>query len=72
MNFSNIKLAIRGIKTQKFYSLINVLGLTVGITAFALIALWVNTEMSYDNFQDDAANIYRMTGAVGTSADCTG
>ncbi len=60
MNFNNIKLAFRGIKSQKFYSLINLLGLTAGITAFALIMLWVNTETSFDKFQDDAENIYRV------------
>ncbi|MBN1986262.1 MAG: ABC transporter permease, partial [Prolixibacteraceae bacterium] len=60
MNINYIKHALRGIKSQKFYSLVNLLGLTAGITAFVLIALWVNTEVSYDKFQKNAEDIYRV------------
>ncbi len=60
MNINNIRHAFRGIKSQKFYSLINLLGLTTGITAFVLIVLWVNTELSFDKFQKNANDIYRV------------
>ncbi|MDX8337730.1 ABC transporter permease [Draconibacterium sp. IB214405] len=60
MNINYLKQAARGIRSQKFYSLINLLGLTAGITAFILIALWVYTELTFDNFQTKADQIYRI------------
>ncbi|HNW57223.1 MAG TPA: ABC transporter permease [Bacteroidales bacterium] len=51
---------IRNIKSQKSYFIINLLGLTTGIAAFILIALWVNTELSFDNFHKQADRIYRV------------
>jgi putative ABC transport system permease protein len=55
-----IKLAFRNIVAQKGYSLVNLLGLITGITAFILIVCWVQSETSYDSFHKDKENIYRV------------
>ncbi len=50
---------IRQLLRQKIYSIINVFGLALGITAFLLIALYIADELSYDRFHQDADRIYR-------------
>jgi putative ABC transport system permease protein len=55
-----LNLTIRNLKLNKGYFIINLLGLTIGITAFILIVLWIKTETSYDKFHKNANNIYRV------------
>ena len=43
-----LKLALRNLLKQKFYTLINIAGLTLGITCCLLIFLFVQHELSYD------------------------
>jgi len=45
---------------NKGYFIINLLGLTIGITSFILIFLWIKAETSYDSFHNNANNIYRV------------
>jgi putative ABC transport system permease protein len=52
--------AIRNLKKTKLFSLINILGLTVGMTACLLILHYVGYEKSYDNFHKDSERIYRL------------
>ncbi len=61
---SYIKSGFRHIKKQKGYSLINLSGLTIGITCFVLISLYVRYELSYDRFHENAKDLYRVL--VGT------
>ena len=42
-----LKIAIRNLIRQKLYSVINILGLSIGIACFLLISLWVYNELSY-------------------------
>ncbi len=56
-----LKVAWRNIRRQKLYSFINILGLTVGLTSFLLIFLYVKDELSYDDFHPDAEQVYRMS-----------
>jgi len=55
-----IKIAIRNLTKNKIYTIINVLGLTVGMTCFILIALYVQYELSYDQQHEKADQIYRI------------
>ncbi|MCF7792845.1 MAG: ABC transporter permease [Candidatus Cloacimonetes bacterium] len=55
------KIALRNIGRQKFYSILNILGLAIGITCSLLIFLYIQTELSYDKFWHKADNIYRLT-----------
>ncbi len=57
---SQLKAAIRSILNQKYYSVINILGLAIGLTAFTLIALFVRHELSFDRYNEDAESIYRI------------
>ncbi len=59
-----LKIAFRNLFKYKAYSLINILGLAVGITACIMILLYVNDELSYDNYNLKAERIYRLYGKV--------
>jgi putative ABC transport system permease protein len=56
----NFRSAFRNIEKRKFYSFINTAGLTLGITSFLFISLFVWHERSYDQFHVNKANIYRL------------
>jgi putative ABC transport system permease protein len=55
-----LKTALRNIEKHKVYTLINVLGLTVGLAFFILIGLYVRSELSYDRFHENRDRIYRV------------
>ncbi|GAB3909628.1 ABC transporter permease [Larkinella knui] len=57
---SYFKIAWRNFRNQRFFSLINLLGLSVGMAACLVIGLYVTFEKSYDNFHTDADRIYRI------------
>ncbi|WP_205880604.1 ABC transporter permease, partial [Larkinella terrae] len=57
---SYLKIAWRNFRNQRFFSLINLLGLSVGMAACMVIGLYVTFEKSYDNFHTDADRIYRI------------
>lgn len=53
-------LAIKHFRKQKLFSIINILGLTTGITCCMLIFLFILNEFSVDNFHKKGKNIYRV------------
>ncbi|MDJ1484648.1 ABC transporter permease [Cytophagaceae bacterium YF14B1] len=53
-------IAIRTIRKRKFFASINILGMTAGIAACLLIALYVIDEFSYDRFHVNADRIYQV------------
>lgn len=64
-----LKLAIRNLWKNKLYSAINILGLSVGLSACVLIVLFVRNELSYDKHFDHSEHIYRLTGAYNMGGD---
>src|SRR4030095_327655 len=54
------KLAIRNLLKRKGYSLLNILGLAIGITCCLLIFQYVSFERSYDSFPEKAKQIARL------------
>jgi putative ABC transport system permease protein len=52
--------ALRNIRKHKGYSLINIIGLAVGIASCLLILLFVQSELSYDRFHEKPERIYRV------------
>jgi len=55
-----LKIAFRNITRQKTYSLINIVGLAVGLACFILVILYVRYEFSYESQHTNADNIYRI------------
>jgi putative ABC transport system permease protein len=52
---------LRNMMRNKVYSLINIVGLAIGLTACFLIYQFVRFELSYDKFNSNAASIYRVS-----------
>lgn len=57
---NNLKLAVRNLWKNKISTIINVFGLTIGITSALLIALFIYHETSFDNFQPNKDRIARV------------
>ncbi len=55
-----LKLAFRNLAKRKAFSVINILGLSVGLVSFLVIMEYVAFERSYDSFHDKADRIYRV------------
>src|SRR6186713_1567114 len=64
VNAISVKVAWRNILRQRWYSLIHILGLAVGICVCIVIYLIGRYELSFDNFHPDASRIYRIVGDV--------
>ncbi|MDP9048562.1 MAG: ABC transporter permease [Bacteroidota bacterium] len=58
-----LKIAWRNMMKNKFFSLVNIFGLSVGLACCMLIALYLHYENSYDSYQENIKNLYQ----VGTS-----
>jgi putative ABC transport system permease protein len=54
------KIAWRNMKRHKAYSGINIFGLAIGIAACMLILQYVSFELSYENFQVNKNQVYRI------------
>jgi len=54
------KIAWRNLYHDKFFSLINMLGLTLGLMCSIFIFLWVRSELSWDQFHTNIDRIYRV------------
>ncbi|MEO8112137.1 MAG: ABC transporter permease, partial [Ginsengibacter sp.] len=57
---SYLKTALRNFWHNKIFSLINVLGLAIGISASLVIYLLVNYHFTFDKFEKDGDRIYRV------------
>lgn len=60
MNLKDLKYALRHIKRFKEYSLLNVIGLALGMASAILIMLWIEHEVRTDKFHAQGENIYRV------------
>jgi putative ABC transport system permease protein len=69
MLLNYFKTAWRNLIRTKGYSLINIGGLAIGITAGFLILLYVQFELSYDTFHTKADRIYRLVSDVKTPTE---
>ncbi|HEX9655203.1 MAG TPA: ABC transporter permease, partial [bacterium] len=56
-----LKIAFRNLMKYKAYSLINILGLAIGMACCILILLYVRDELSYDRFHENSDRIFRVT-----------
>jgi putative ABC transport system permease protein len=53
-----LKIAFRNLARSKGFSVINILGLSIGMASAALILLWINNEVGYDQFHEKKDRIY--------------
>ncbi|HLX65475.1 MAG TPA: ABC transporter permease, partial [Puia sp.] len=59
--FSNyLRVAFRNLWRHKGFSLLNILGLTIGMSACFLVFLYVKFELSYDDFHSKGDRVYRI------------
>jgi putative ABC transport system permease protein len=63
-----LTIAFRNLTRNKIYSVINIVGLSIGLTCTMLIMLYVKDETSYDRFHNNVGNIYRIV-AEGVDAN---
>jgi putative ABC transport system permease protein len=56
--------AIRSLKRYKLFTFLNIFGLATGMACSILILLWVQDERSYDKFNGNAPQIYRLIANV--------
>ena len=62
------KIAFRNIVRHKAFAAINIAGLAIGMACSIFILLWVQNELSYDQFHKNAATIYRLPGGDATNS----
>ncbi|HBX66358.1 MAG TPA: hypothetical protein DEG32_09430, partial [Balneolaceae bacterium] len=55
------KIALRNLFKNRLYSVINILGLSVGLGCVMLITVYVMHELSYDKFHENYTELYRVT-----------
>ena len=61
MILNYFKIAYRHLMKRKVYSIINVMGLAVGMAAFYLIVEFISFEISYDSFHSNVDDLFRVT-----------
>src|SRR5690349_15775122 len=54
------KTAWRNLKKRKVFSFINLIGLATGMAVCLLLALYIQSELGYDRFQENGSQIYRL------------
>src|ERR1700733_15026316 len=59
-----LKTALRNLWRNKGFSLINILGLAIGLATCLLIIIYVMDELSYDHYNEKADRIYRLDGEI--------
>lgn len=55
-----LKIALRGLATNRVFSSINIVGLSLGLAAVLFILLFVQDEVSYDRFHERGNRLYRL------------
>ncbi|HEY6881459.1 MAG TPA: FtsX-like permease family protein, partial [Polyangiales bacterium] len=58
---SYLKVALRRLSREKFYVSMNILSLALGIASFLVLALYLRSELTYDQHNVNYKSIYRVT-----------
>lgn len=62
MLYSYFISTLRHLAKRRWYSAVNIIGLTLGLSAAAIVILYTRHELSYDGFHRQADRIYRVSG----------
>ncbi len=69
MILNYLKIAFRNLKKRSGFALVNILGLSTGITSCLLLMLYVQDELSYDRFHEQGDRIFRIAGSYAQGGD---
>ncbi len=58
--FNTLKIGLRNLLRERFYTFLNILGFACGITVFAFVSIYVIDQYLYDRVHEDADRIYRL------------
>ncbi len=61
---SLFKIALRNFRKDVWYSLLNIIGLTIGITFSLFLIFYIKDELGYDRFNNKADRIYRIVSYI--------
>ena len=64
---SSLLVVLRGLRRDRGYALINIVGLAVGIACFILLGLYLRSEFTYDQHFDKHAQIHRLVSVIDTN-----
>jgi len=64
-----LKIAIRHIRKHPGYSILNIIGLTLGISSALFLIIYVSDEISYDRYHENADRIYRVSSKITETDD---
>jgi len=64
-----LKIAIRHIRKHPVYSILNIIGLTLGISSALFLIIYVSDEISYDRYHENADRIYRVSSKITETDD---
>src|SRR5210317_1130538 len=56
-----IKTSLRFLWNNRFFSFINITGLTIGFTCVLIISIWLVNQLNYDKHIRDYQKIFRLT-----------
>jgi putative ABC transport system permease protein len=57
----NLRLAVRSLWKKRVFTIINLMGLAIGLSAVLVITAYLHEELSYDRFHEHGADLYRIT-----------
>ena len=60
MFWNNVKIALRNLRKNKMFALVNILGLAIGLTIYLFGGLLVKYESTHDMFFENASRIYTI------------
>jgi len=66
---SYLRLALRTLRRRLGYTAVNVIGLTVGLACCALVAVFLQYELSWDTHHEDSGRIYRIISSQPSDED---
>ncbi|MEL6943079.1 MAG: ABC transporter permease, partial [Bacteroidota bacterium] len=64
-----IKITVRNLFSNKLFTTVNILGLSIGIATTLLIFVWVQNEWSFDDYHKDSDQIYRVVSHIDASTE---
>lgn len=72
MFYNYLKIAVRTLLKHRFYTFINIAGLTLGISCCLLIFMFVRHELSYDRFHQQGDRLFRVLRMARLNGEDTG